>query len=104
MAAVAATRASVNRNLKQLARLYGIQTSYVDMAKRVVDAHPESVILALQALGSPVRRMDDVAGALKEKLAELRERGVEPVIVAWGGRVPPQSVLLPPRAKATLVL
>jgi len=104
MAAGATTRNSVDRTLTQLAGLYGVQTSYVDMENRVIPADPESVLLALQALGSPVRQMGDVAAALKEKKAELQTRGVEPVILAWAGRPPAKSLTLPTRSKATLVL
>jgi 4-alpha-glucanotransferase len=104
MAAGSTTRTSVDRNLKQLASLYGVQTSYVDMGNRLIDADPESVILALRALGSPVRQVGDVAAALKRKKAELQSRGVEPVILAWAGRPSSQSLRLPSRSKATLVL
>jgi len=104
MAAGTTTRTSLNRELTELARLYGVQTSYVDMGMRRIEAHPESVILALQALGARVRQMDDVAEALKEKRAALQHRGVEPVLIAWGGRVSSHSVKLPARSKATLVL
>jgi 4-alpha-glucanotransferase len=69
-----------------------------------IEADPESVLFALAALGAPVRRMDDVAQALKHKQAELQNRAVEPVIVAWAGRVSAQSAILPPRSKATLIL
>jgi 4-alpha-glucanotransferase len=98
------TRNPVSRNLRQLAQLYGVQTSYIDMGSRVIEADPESVLLALSALGSPVRQMDDVPGVLREKKAELQSRGVEPVILAWGGRLSAQSLRLPQRTKATLVL
>jgi len=67
-------------------------------------AHPESVLLALRALGAQVAAPTDLKRALKEKQAELRGRVVEPVIVAWHGRIPAQSRRLPARARATLVL
>ena len=56
MAADPTTRNSLNRNLTELARLYGVQTSYLDMGNRRVEAWPESVILALRALGAQVWR------------------------------------------------
>jgi 4-alpha-glucanotransferase len=62
------------------------------MGGRRIDAHPESVLLVLHALGAPVREMDDVPGALKEKHAELRRRVAEPVLVAWDGEIPPRHL------------
>lgn len=69
------------------------------MGGRRIDAHPESILLVLHALGAPVRAMDDVAGALKEKRSDLERRVAEPVIVAWDGRI--ENV---PHSAATLVL
>jgi 4-alpha-glucanotransferase len=74
------------------------------MAGRHIDAHPDSVLLVLKALGAPVHRMDDVAGALKEKHADLQRRVVEPVIVAWDGGIPPRDLEKLPHSTTTLVL
>lgn len=104
MAANTTAGTSLDRDLTDLARLYGVQMSYVDMRKRSIAAHPESVLLALRALGAPVRQMDDVAGALKERRDALRRRSAEPVIVAWDGRLSPPSLKLPARSKATITL
>jgi 4-alpha-glucanotransferase len=73
------------------------------MDKRRQEAHPESVLLALRALGANLTSTDDAKGALGEKQSELRRRVVEPVIVAWEGRVPTQRRLTA-GSKATLVL
>ena len=97
------TATSLNHDLTELARLYGVQTSYVDMGNRLIEANPESVILALGALGAPVRKMDDVAKALREKQAQHRLLP-EPVIVAWDGRLTPEYIKLPAGMKGTLVL
>jgi 4-alpha-glucanotransferase len=72
------------------------------MNKRRREAHPESVLLALRALGAPVATMKDVAGALKEKSDALKRHAVEPVLVAWDGDL--QHSKLPPNTKATLLL
>lgn len=77
-------------------------TSYIDMNKRRQEAHPESVLLALRALGAPVTGSRDVSAAVRERREELRRRIVEPVIVAWEGRIPDQH--RKPRGTATLVL
>ena len=105
MAPRTVTGNNLNRQLTQLARLYGVLTSYADMKKRRQEADPESVLLALRALGAPVRGQQDIHAALREKREDLRRRVVQPVIVAWEGRVPQHHRNLKgSSAKATLVL
>jgi 4-alpha-glucanotransferase len=104
MAAGTTTGTSLDRDLSELAGLYGVQTSYLDMGNRRIEAHPESVILALQALGAPVRGMDDAARAIQLTQADRQRRGAEPVIVAWDGRLSTEATRLPARMKGTLVL
>jgi len=72
------------------------------MRKKRVDAHPESILAALQALGAPINRLEDAARALAEKQADL-DRGVQPVIVAWEGQLKANSVRVPANSKTTLV-
>src|SRR6185436_8539315 len=103
MAAGSTTGTSVEPNLGELAGLYGVQTSYVDMANRHIDAEPESIILALRALGAPVQRMDHVPAALAARKAQLH-LAPQPVIVAWDGRLTSDSSKLPSGMKGTLVL
>jgi 4-alpha-glucanotransferase len=76
----------------------------VDPNKRRHEAHPESVLLALHALGAPVASGRDVPSALAEKRATLARRSVEPVIVAWDGRLQPKDARLPSNSKPTLIL
>jgi 4-alpha-glucanotransferase len=76
-----------DKNLLQLARLYGIQTFYLDMKKERRDADPLALLLVLQAMGSPVEKFDDVPVALAHRKEELRKRKVEPVLVAWDGKL-----------------
>jgi hypothetical protein len=75
------------KKLNQLARLYGIQTSYIDMQKQRRDADPEALLLVLRAMGAGVERFDDVGEALKRRQAELQKRVLEPVMVAWDGKL-----------------
>jgi len=75
----------LNRPLLELARLYGIQTSYVDMAKQRRLADPEALLLVLRAMGAGVEKLEDVGGALARRKDELRKRVVEPVMIAWDG-------------------
>jgi 4-alpha-glucanotransferase len=103
MAADTTTGTSLSPELTELAGLYGVQTSYFDMGGRRIEAHPESVILALRALGAPVHDMDSVETALKEKRAQM-ELLPRPVIVAWDGHLTPESLRLPAGMTGTLVL
>lgn len=73
--------------LLELAKLYGIQTSYIDMAKQHRDADPETLLLVLRAMGAGIERPNDVTEALKRRKNELRKRTVEPVAVAWDGHL-----------------
>lgn len=75
-------------DLRELARLYGIETSYHDAMGRFVEAGPESLLPVLRALGAPLESEDDAAEALEERRRELAERVIEPVLVAWDGRAP----------------
>ena len=79
-------------DLRELARLYGVETSYHDAMGRHVEASPESLLAVLRALGAPLESEDDVAEALAERRQELDERVIEPVFVAWDGR-PPEMLL-----------
>jgi 4-alpha-glucanotransferase len=75
-------------DLRELARLYGVQTSYHDVFGRPVEAPPESLLAVLSALAGPFDGMADVAGALAARREELAARLVEPVMVAWHGGSP----------------
>lgn len=77
----------MNRRLLELSRLYGIQTSYIDMTKQRKYADPETLLLVLRSMGVPVSRMDDVPSALLQRKDELRKRIVSPVAVAWDGKL-----------------
>src|SRR4051812_23357962 len=91
------------KGLRQLARLYGIQTEYRAVTGRLRAAAPEALLGVLEALGAPVGREADVAEALRLRRHALRTRRVEPVVVAWDGR--PTAVTLrldAPQAAARL--
>ncbi|PYS50551.1 MAG: 4-alpha-glucanotransferase [Acidobacteria bacterium] len=77
----------MKRELLELAKLYGIETSYVDMAKQRRPADPEALLLVLGALGAGVEKFEDVSQALAQRREELRKRVVEPVMVAWDGKL-----------------
>src|SRR5262249_22202111 len=57
------------------------------MAKVRRQADPESLLLVLRAMGAALSGFDDVPRALAHRQAELNERPVEPVMVAWDGQL-----------------
>jgi 4-alpha-glucanotransferase len=77
----------LKRQLIELSRLYGIQTSYLDMTRRRRDADPETLLLTLKAMGAGVNQMDDVPEALRRRKDELQKRKAQPVMVAWDGKL-----------------
>src|SRR3990172_4283174 len=81
--------------LRALARLYGVQTAYHDVARRRRPASPEALRLVLRALGAPLESFHDAAAALRQRQESLRKRGVEPVTVAWEGRPAAVELRLP---------
>src|SRR6266516_4622644 len=80
-------RGGTGRELVELARLYRIQTSYLDMTKQPRKADPEALLLVLRAIGAGVEKFEDVPEALVRRKDELRKRKVEPVMVAWDGKL-----------------
>jgi 4-alpha-glucanotransferase len=81
------------RALAELARLWGVHGSYRNVAGRQVRASPEAILATLAALDAPVDGFDDVAAAIRDRREELRNRFLEPVAVAWDGRL---AIRLPP--------
>jgi 4-alpha-glucanotransferase len=77
----------LNQKLLELSRLYGIQTSYLDMRKQRRHADPEALLLVLKAMGAGLNKMDEVPETLRRRKAELKKRSVEPVMVAWDGKL-----------------
>jgi 4-alpha-glucanotransferase len=86
--------------LLELAMLYGVQPAYVDMLGRRVEASEESLLAAAAALVGQLEGMDDVAEALAARHAELAAQLIEPVLVAWDGRLAGIELRLPEAAGA----
>lgn len=70
--------------LHELARLYGLETTYHDISGRLRTAGPESLLAVLRELEAPLDEGGPTA-ALAARRSELAERLVEPVVVAWDG-------------------
>lgn len=94
----------MHNKLRELARIYGIQTSYLDMRHQHTEADEESLLLVLKALGAQVRGMDDVEPALARHFEEQADLQIQPVIVAWDGRLRPEDVAVRNWSQAVLVL
>lgn len=74
------------RLLQRLARLYGIESDYCDVAGRRRQAATHSLLAVLRALGAPVESLTDVSGALREYSQKQWQRCCEPVAVSWNGK------------------
>lgn len=81
--------------LRELADLWGIEVQYHDVTGERREARPESLLALLSVLGAPVSRYADVPSGLRERRAADWQRGMEPVHVAWGGRLPSIPLRLP---------
>lgn len=71
--------------LAQLARLYGMETTYADVKARPRATSREALIAVLRSLGAPVHRAADCRDALRVARQERWRQCVEPVVVAWEG-------------------
>jgi len=83
------------RQLHELARLYGVQPSFHNVEHKRQWATPEVVLAVLRALGAPIAGAADVVPALRQRRLAMCEQTLEPVIVAWGGRLSPIMLRLP---------
>lgn len=71
--------------LRELARLYGVETSYQDMDGGQCVADERALALTLRGLGAELRDAGDARGALRARRAELDALPIQPVQVAWDG-------------------
>ena len=61
------TTSGGSRLLRQLARLYGVQTAYYDVSHRRRPASDEALLAVLRHMGASVATPADVAPALRER-------------------------------------
>jgi alpha-1,4-glucan:alpha-1,4-glucan 6-glycosyltransferase/4-alpha-glucanotransferase len=73
--------------LDDLARLYGVERTYADAFGRERTAPAEALLALLRGLGAEVDGDGDLAAAVSARRRELAGRVVEPVAVAWEGRL-----------------
>jgi 4-alpha-glucanotransferase len=92
------------RSLVELARSYRVQPSYTDAFGKRVRTPADGLLGALRALGVDVERPEHAVRALRERRRELGRRVVEPVIVAWDGRLREVDVRAPRAARVSVEL
>lgn len=80
---------SAARELRRLARAWGVQTSYHDVTRTRRHAATEALLAVLRALGAPVNELADVPDALRAHERARARPGIDPVHVAWDGELPP---------------
>lgn len=71
--------------LRSLARAMGVHTRYINGLGVRVTVAPETLVRVCAALGAPVERPADAAGALRSHREATDARMVPPVLVAWDG-------------------
>jgi len=81
--------------LQSLAQLHGVQTIYADVSGKRRKASDEVLLRVLRALGAPVREISDAATALAERKKKTIDRVIEPVSVAWDGKVTGLKMFIP---------
>ncbi|HEX2426052.1 MAG TPA: 4-alpha-glucanotransferase [Actinomycetota bacterium] len=94
----------LSRSLLELARAFGVQPSYTDASGRRIVTPADGLIGALRALGVDVEGPRDAELALRARRAELDRRIVEPVVVAWDGRLRDVEIRAVHGAKARVEL
>ena len=81
-------------NLHSLARLYGIQTSYVDVENERRRATPDTLAHALRALGADLDAGPGAAARTRRE--EMDARVLDHVYVAWDGTLRMPTIRLAP--------
>lgn len=86
--------------LNDLARMYGVQTEYIDAAGLRQTATEAGLLRVLQILGATsLQTVADVPRVIEERTVSLWKRPLEPVCVAWDGK--PRTVPFRVPADAT---
>ncbi|MYV40709.1 4-alpha-glucanotransferase [Streptomyces sp. SID1328] len=78
--------AALDDELRALAELHGVATSYSPSPEIIVAVPAPAVIAALAALDVDASSPDAVRAALAERERELRERLLPPTVVRWTGQ------------------
>lgn len=95
---------SERERLEELARLYGVQTSYRDVEDELRRPSPESLAAVLRALGAPLDSPRDLSRALSARRLEEWSSPLPPVALAPGSVSIRFSLPEPPRLELRLRL
>jgi 4-alpha-glucanotransferase len=88
--------------LQQLLREHRVQPSYLDVNHKRRSAQPEAMLALLRGLGVDIQRPEQAGELVQEARRNKLRRGVEPVLVAWNGRLKSIDVALPTSAEGAL--
>lgn len=80
--------------LRALALDSGIQLAYRNAQGRRTAATTDALFQTLRALHAPLDRISRAEEVLQQRRRQRAARGVEPVIVAWNGHLPPIHLIL----------
>ncbi len=94
---------SMSRELRVLARLYGLQTSFRDVFGVTRTTPVDAVLEILRKLGAPIHGIMDVPDALRERRELLGGRFCRPVTVARQGEVSEVILRVPGRLEGALL-
>ncbi|RIK85579.1 MAG: 4-alpha-glucanotransferase [Planctomycetota bacterium] len=86
----------------ELLWMHRVQPSFLDVNNRRRQATPEALMALLRSLGANIDRPEHAGELLREAWRARLSRGVEPVLVAWDGRLSPIELTLPAGASGTL--
>jgi hypothetical protein len=70
-------------SLHELARLYGVLTSYYDVAGNEKHASPDALMAILRSLGAPLSNPDQAYEVYRGHRQALLRRVLQPVAVIW---------------------
>ncbi len=94
---------SMSRELRVLARLYGLQTSFRDVFGASRTTPVDAVLEILRKLGAPIHGIEDVPDVLRERRELLEKRFCQPVTVAREGEVSEVSLRVPGHLEGALL-
>ena len=81
--------------LYRLARLYNLQSTYFDGLGQPRQASTDAILQVLQALGAPLRRLDEAEDAWRQRRQSVWQQVIEPVNVIWQNQSAVNKIRVP---------